>query len=65
MIKQMLVTAAVSGLMISGGLAQSSQATQGASDSGKFIASQSADQWVFSKFKGTDVVGPNDYRGRQ
>jgi hypothetical protein len=64
MMRKILVTAAVSGLMISAGLAQSTQSTQspqavqGGGD--KFIASQSADQWVFSKFKGTDVVGPND-----
>ena len=26
----------------------------------KFISSQSADHWVASKFKGTDVIGPNN-----
>ena len=26
----------------------------------KFISSQGSDQWVASKFKGVDVVGPND-----
>lgn len=61
MIKQILITTAVSSLMISGGLAQSTQATQGGGgDTSKFIAAQSPDQWVFSKFKGTDVVAPND-----
>src|SRR5262249_57674243 len=29
-------------------------------DSAKFISSQSQDQWVFSKFKGTDVLGPEN-----
>jgi sporulation protein YlmC with PRC-barrel domain len=27
---------------------------------GNFIAAQGADMWVFSKFKGTDVLGPDD-----
>jgi sporulation protein YlmC with PRC-barrel domain len=26
----------------------------------KFLASQSADQWAWSKFKGTDVIGPSN-----
>ena len=26
----------------------------------KFIPSQGADQWVFTKFRGTDVVGPDN-----
>ena len=29
-------------------------------NSAKFISQQGADHWVFSKFKGTDVLGPND-----
>jgi hypothetical protein len=45
--------------MISSTLSQSTPGG-GASDSPKFVASQSSDQWVFSNFKGTDVVGPND-----
>jgi hypothetical protein len=62
MIRTLLLTVALSGLLISDSL---SQATDGktdgkAGDSAKFVASQSADQLVFSKFKGTDVVGPND-----
>ena len=28
--------------------------------SGEVLASQSADQLVFSKFKGTDVLGPDN-----
>jgi hypothetical protein len=59
MIKRILITTAIGGLMISGGLAQSTN-TGGISDAPKFIASQSSDQWVFSKFKGTDVVGPDE-----
>jgi len=30
--------------------------------SAKFIVAQSADQWVFTKFKGTDVLGPDNAR---
>jgi hypothetical protein len=59
MIKTLLLTAAVSGLLISDTLSQSTSGA-GAGDSAKFVASQSTDQLVFSKFKGSDVVGPND-----
>jgi hypothetical protein len=54
MLRTLLVSAAVSGLMISGIWAQSTDVGS------KFVASQSSDQWVFSKFKGTDVIGQND-----
>jgi hypothetical protein len=62
MLKTLLMSAAIGGLMISGALAQSKlETTQGPGvDSQKFIAMQTADQWVFSKFKGTDVLGPNN-----
>jgi hypothetical protein len=56
MFKTLMISAAVSALMVSGALAQADKPA----DSGKFIASQSTDQWVFSKFKGTDVLGPDD-----
>jgi hypothetical protein len=56
MIKPILVTTAISVLMISGSLAQSDKS----GDAPKFIAAQSSDQWVFSKFKGSDVIGPNN-----
>jgi hypothetical protein len=59
MVKTLLLTVALSGLLISDGLSQSTSGG-GASDSPKFVASQSADQLVFSKFKGIDVVGPKD-----
>jgi hypothetical protein len=59
MVRTLLVTAALSGLMISDTLPQSTIGG-GAGGNDKFVASQSADQLVFSKFKGTDVVGPND-----
>jgi sporulation protein YlmC with PRC-barrel domain len=63
MIRALFMSAAIGGFIISGALAQSNQqqSTQGLGvDSQKFIAMQTSDQWVFSKFKGTDVVGPND-----
>jgi hypothetical protein len=59
MIKSILMATAIGGLMISGGLAQSTS-LGGIADAPKFIASQSSDQWVFSKFKGADVVGPDE-----
>jgi hypothetical protein len=54
MIKRILISTAIGGLMISAGLAQSTGGDP------KFVATQSSDQWVFSKFKGTDVIGPNE-----
>jgi hypothetical protein len=59
MIRTLLLTTAFSGLLISDTLSQSTIGG-GAADTAKFVASQSADQLVFSKFKGTDVIGPND-----
>jgi hypothetical protein len=68
MVKILAMSAAVSGLLVSGALAQSnppassSAATSHATEtqSPKFIQAQGTDKWVFSKFKGTDVLGPDD-----
>jgi hypothetical protein len=69
MLKRLMVTAAVSALMISGAMAQDApkadapkaEASKAApADAAKFLSSQSTDQWVFSKFKGTDVLGPDN-----
>jgi hypothetical protein len=70
MLKRLMVTAAVSALMISGAMAQAdapkadapkAEASKAApADAAKFLSSQSTDQWVFSKFKGTDVLGPDN-----
>jgi hypothetical protein len=79
MLKTLLITTAVSGVIISGAIAQSqtpiaptpkdqSAAPKGqstANDStsapeAKFIPSQGADQWAFTKFRGTDVLGPDN-----
>jgi hypothetical protein len=51
MLKTLVLSAAVGALMTTGALAQNSP---------KFVAAQSPDQWVFSKFKGTDVLGPDN-----
>jgi hypothetical protein len=77
MLKTLLITTALSGVIISGAIAQSqtpiapkdqSAAPKGESTAkeatvasgAKFIPSQGADQWVFTKFRGTDVVGPDN-----
>jgi hypothetical protein len=68
MLKTLMMSAAVSALMVSGALAQDkppmasppAKAEGAAIDSAKFIQAQSTDQWVFSKFKGTDVLGPDN-----
>jgi len=77
MLKNLLVSAAVSALMISGAMAQAQPQSADApkadapkaeapkadakpADTAKFISSQGTDQWVFSKFKGTDVLGPDN-----
>jgi hypothetical protein len=67
MLKTLMLSAAVGALTISGAFAQATPPAnppapmaQAAPSSPKFIASQSTDQWVFSKFKGTDVLGPDD-----
>jgi sporulation protein YlmC with PRC-barrel domain len=68
MLKTLMMSAAVSALMVSGALAQATPpapAAPAAKDaaamaSPKFIQAQNADQFAFSKFKGTDVLGPDN-----
>jgi hypothetical protein len=68
MLKTLMMSAAVSALMISGALAQANPplnppaAKNDAAEmkSPKFIQTQGADKWVFSRFKGTDVLGPDN-----
>src|ERR1700741_3820822 len=67
MIKTLMISAAVSALMVSGALAQADMSRQPAAktdaaphDTTKFIPAQGTDQWVFSKFKGTDVLGTDN-----
>src|SRR6266851_3498856 len=73
MLKKLMISAAVSALMVSGAMAQASppadppkaaapkaDAAPAPADAAKFITSQSTDQFVFSRFKGTNVLGPDD-----
>src|SRR6516164_6850037 len=71
MLKTLMISAAVSALMVSGALAQADMSPKAPAatapkaeaiphDTAKFIAAQNTDQWVFSKFKGTDVLGPDN-----
>ena len=66
MLKTLVISTAVSALMVSGAFAQANPpahppaATTSPAASPKFVAKQSADQWTFSKFKGTDVLGPDN-----
>jgi len=64
MLKKLMISAAVSTLMVSGAMAQANppaaKADAAPVDAAKFLSSQSTDQWVFSKFKGTDVLGPDN-----
>ncbi len=77
MLKTLLIMTAVSGVIISGAIAQSPTAPAPKDQSAapkeqstakeftaasvaKFIPSQGADQWVFTKFRGTDVLGPDN-----
>jgi sporulation protein YlmC with PRC-barrel domain len=72
MMKQVMLGAAIGALMISGALAQSPPApadstssppaATSTSSSGKadVVASQKPDQWMATKFKGTNVLGADD-----
>jgi sporulation protein YlmC with PRC-barrel domain len=72
MMKQVTIGAAIGALMISGALAQSPTAPAGPSSSppaaastdssGKasMITAQKPDQWLATKFNGTDVLGADD-----
>jgi sporulation protein YlmC with PRC-barrel domain len=55
MLKKLMISAAIGALMMSGAVAQTASREEA-----KFISSQSSDQWVFSKFKGTDVLDPDN-----
>jgi sporulation protein YlmC with PRC-barrel domain len=67
MLKKLMTSAAISALMISGAMAQASppasppaKADAAPLSDAKFLSSQNAEHWVFSKFKGTDVLGPDN-----
>jgi PRC-barrel domain protein len=71
MLKTVMITTAVSGLLVAGAMAQvtnpptttppmANPPVAKAMNESKFISMQGADKWVFSKFKGTDVLGPDN-----
>jgi hypothetical protein len=69
MLKRLVITTALSGLMIGGAVAQSTQqgvgeaekaAQSSPSGGAKFINAQGGDQWLSSNFIGTDVVGADN-----
>src|SRR5581483_7722501 len=66
MLKKLMISAAVAALMTSGAFAQAnppaspSVESHATAASPKFVSAQSPDQWVFSKFKGTSVIGPDN-----
>jgi sporulation protein YlmC with PRC-barrel domain len=67
MLKRLMISAALGALMVSGAAAQMSppadppaKADAAPISDAKFLTAQSTDQWVFSKFKGTDVIGPDN-----
>jgi hypothetical protein len=74
MLKTLLITTVLSGVIISGAIAQETPTAPPAKDQSaapkestfaseaKFITSQSADQWVFTTFRGSDVLGPDNAR---
>jgi hypothetical protein len=66
MLKKLMMTTAAVALMAGSAVAQSpapdkaapgATATQGAR---QFVSTQTADQWLATKFKGTDVIGSNN-----
>ncbi len=68
MLKTLMISAALSGLLVSGALAQSNppaslpdaKSHAAETKSPKFIHAQGTDKWVFSQFKGTEVLGPDN-----
>lgn len=74
MIKKLMLGAGLGALMVSGALAQSPSSSTPASSSpppaastsanGKadLVTTQKPDQWVASRFKGTDVMGADDQK---
>lgn len=67
MLKKLMISTAVSALMVSGALAQANppasppaKTVTAPLNDPKFVSAQSPDQWVFSRFKGTNVVAPDN-----
>jgi sporulation protein YlmC with PRC-barrel domain len=61
MLRKLMVSTALAGLLIATASAQTTPPTQAAPGGGaKVIGSQTPDQWLATKFKGTSVIGPNN-----
>ena len=72
MLKKLMITTALSGMMIGAAVAQTPSTSDTmtapsatttpstAPGDAKFINSQNADQWLSSSFIGVDVIGPDD-----
>lgn len=76
MLKTLVTATAIGGLMLSAAMAQTTSPTPPTAtpapsttpapraavpaDKAQFIAAQKADQWLASKFNGTDVLGPDN-----
>jgi sporulation protein YlmC with PRC-barrel domain len=67
MLKKLMFTSAIGALMIGGAMAQTSTPSPGASSTPSTTAAapvsqQKPDQWLASKFSGTDVVGDDNQK---
>jgi len=77
MLKRLMLTTALSGLLIGAAVAQTSSSNPSspppamaqkdmtktpASGNAQFIASQNPDQWLASKFRGTEVIGSDSQK---
>jgi len=72
MLKRLMITTAAAALVVGSAIAQQSPPAQkappmqksepmpGQAGARQFITQQSSDQWLASKFKGTDVIGSNN-----
>ncbi len=65
MLKKLMITTAIGGLMIGSAMAEGTPPAPKADASTisadvKFVNAQRSDQWLASKFKGTDVLGVNN-----
>jgi sporulation protein YlmC with PRC-barrel domain len=69
MLKTLMISAAIGALTVSGALAQANPpaaqsgnqpAAAETTHSPKFIQAQTGNEWAFSKFKGTNVLGPDN-----
>ena len=60
MLRKLMMTTAVGALMIGSAAAQTGTSTTATDTSPRLVQSQASDQWLASKFKGTDVLGSDN-----